>query len=382
MGATYSVYLFSPTGTQLAIVDEWFELSYTRVVNGVGGVRLELADRYDLKRLLYEFDVYNQPDARIQVWRSISGGLKYLETDTVFLIDRLQRRMSADGARTIVIGGVDANDLLRRRIIAYAAGSAQAAQTDQADDMLKQIVRQNLGASATDTTRDLSAYLSVQADFALGPSISKQFAWRNELIKVLQEICNTSASPAVSTPTYLAFDVVWTGSAFEFRTYTTVRDVDHRFPSGTNPLILSPASGALTDINLEYDYAREWTRAIAGGQGEGSARATETANDTTRQGKSPFRLIEHFKDARNVSTVAGLQAEAYADLRAGRPRKTFTAKLQQTPALQYGLHYRLGSILTANYINQQFNVRVDRVSVAVRNGEEQIDVSLRGDELL
>jgi len=54
----------------------------------------------------------------------------------------------------------------------------------------------------------------------------------------------------------------------------------------------------------------------------------------------------------------------------------------QTPSTRYGLHYRWGDTVTAEYLYQKFNVRIEAVSVKVDKGRETIETTLRGDELI
>jgi hypothetical protein len=77
-----------------------------------------------------------------------------------------------------------------------------------------------------------------------------------------------------------------------------------------------------------------------------------------------------------------VQAEANAELRAGRPRRLFSATLLQTPGAAYGIHYGLGDIVSANYIATQFNCRLDSIHITVADGRETIQAALRADELI
>ena len=104
------------------------------------------------------------------------------------------------GLRTLTVTGVDGNDLLRRRIVAYAAGAAQAEMTDQSDDMCRAIVLDNLGSDAADGAADQQHVSEpVRRRTRMAASLTKAFARRN-VLTVLQDIADIAAT--AGTPIY------------------------------------------------------------------------------------------------------------------------------------------------------------------------------------
>lgn len=93
----------------------------------------------------------------------------------------------------VLLGGPDFMDILSRRIVAYKTGTAEAAKSDFADDMLKAYVAENL-TTATDATRNLPTELgfSLQADLGLAPTVEHSATFGN-LLQVCQEIAQKSA---------------------------------------------------------------------------------------------------------------------------------------------------------------------------------------------
>lgn len=367
--ADYQVLLRDPFGNQLAILDAFSSLEYTRTVNGIGALVITLPMQYD-QYLFVAGDV--KLDNRIEVYRRIGTGLFYLETETQWFVRKGSKLLTEDGQRLSTITCEDANSLLKRRIVAYNAGSSQADKTTFADDMMKAIVSENFGASATDVTRSIATYLVVQANLSLGPSLSKAFA-RRRVLPVLQEL----AASAFQAGTFLAFDVVSTQpSALEFRTYTQQRGIDHRWPSGSNPVIMGAEYGNLTDIERGYDHTKEITYAYAGGQGQGANRQVGTSTDATRANASPFNRVEDFLDGRSSSSQAGLNAEADNLVRSGNVLQTFKAKFLDTPATTYGLHFGFGDQITGVFEGETIDLRVNQVHMTVRNSKETIDIKL------
>lgn len=371
--ADYQVVLYDPFGVQLAILDSFVSLDYARVVNSVGALTLVLPGTFD-KFLFSGTDV--RVDNRIGVYRSIGGGQFKLDMDTIWLIQYGEKTLTERGEELTKIQAVDIMELLKRRIVAYASGTANADKTStSAGNMMKAIVRENLGSLATDTSRSWASYLTVQADLADGATISKAFARRN-VLTVLQEIA--TASEIVGT--YIAFDIFASGPrAFQFRTFAGQRGIDHRFTSGQNPVLIGPEYGNLADVIRAHDHASEATYIYSGGKGEGSARAVGSASDTNRIALSPFGRIERFSDTRMTADSTTLNNEASAVLRQFEPRSTFSGRLIDTPATTYGLHYGLGDFVTAQFEGEIIDCRVQSIRVTVRGGRESINTQLRND---
>lgn len=371
--ADYQIVLHDPLGVQLAILDSFSVLDYTRIVNSIGALVITLPPTFD-SFLFSGTDV--RKDNRIAVYRSISGGQFHLDMETIWFTVFGEKVLTADGQRLTKIRCVDAIELLKRRIVAYNSGSSQADKSaTAADNFIKAIVRENLGSLATDTVRDLSAYLTVQADLAQGANVAKAFARRNVLT-----VCQEVAVASETNGTYVAFDIIsGAADALEFRTYTGQRGVDHRYPDGQNPILIGPEYGNLSDVRRGYDHTDEATYIYAGGQGEGASRAIGTASDATRIALSPFNRIERFNDSRLTANATQLADDAAARLRQSEPRATFTGRLIDTPATTYSLHYGFGDFVTAQFENESIDCRIQSIRVKIANGEETIETQLRND---
>lgn len=369
MSADYIVYLSDPLGNRLGIPVEFLRLDYTLSVNTVCSLSITLPHSFDMSLV--------QEDGRIEVWRSLDGASPYLEGEQIWLIRKPSRTLST--ARVNTITAVSAADLLRRRIIAYNAGTSYTSKTATADNVMKALVRENLG-TLVDSNRDyttninLSSYLTIQNDVGLAPTIAIACT-RDSLLSTLQKIANTSAQSG----TYLAFDVVWNGSFLDFRTYTQARGMDRRFPNGINPITLSVENGTLTEAEFTQDYTEEVTIAIAGGQGVGDARQISVAVDTTRRDASPFNAIEVFAQGNSTGDATTLGDIAEARVRQGRPRLILAGRIQETPAVRYGRDWNWGDYVTAQVDGTSLDTRIDAVTVTIEGGKETIDARIRAD---
>lgn len=310
------------------------------------------------------------------VFRKESGGAKVL--DCSGFVEFIDKKVLGDSP-VWVLSGYDLNSLLNRRIVAYAAASAQAQKTGAADNLIKAIVRENLGSSAI-AARDLSASgFTVQADVSLGTSLSKGFSWRN-LLLVLQEIADASHSTE-ATSVYFGIVPLNLGWDCEFRTNIQQWGNDHRFQTGTQgAVIFSLELGNISDASRQREYRNELNYAYAGGQGEESARIIQEASDTVRIGSSPFNRREIFVDARGLADTASVLAEAQAAVRSGRPRNFFSGNITNIGQYIYGRDYFHGDYVSAFYLGELIDCRIETVQVRISGGgDEQVSFTLRSE---
>jgi hypothetical protein len=366
----YYIDVATPQGVRIAQMDNFLALSYARTINDYGVMTLDLDPETD--RSLFRLD------GRLGIWRQPTGGGLGLEFETIWFVRNTKRLMLASGERRLRITAVSALELLTRRIIAYAAGSAQAEKTaTDADNLLKDFVDENMGASATDTDRHWHDLITIAADESLGTHVDKACA-RRDLLTVCQEVADQSQQ--LGYPLY--FDIICpTYGTLEFRTWINQRGADRRAGSA-NPLILSPEMGAISEGEYEENYMGEATYVYAGGEGLESLREIATASDTARIGSSPFGRRELFRDARQGSTGDSLTAEASAALYERRPRRLFSGSLTDTEQVKYGRDWRWGDRITVQFEGEQFDCEISAVKVSVSNGRETVQAALRAEEII
>lgn len=378
--ADYQVELYSVFSARLAILDNYISLDYARKVNAKGALTITLAPTYD-DLLFYNGDIL--PDLRIAVNRRVGGGSFSLDMNTVWLVRSGIRTIDEMGRRFTTLVCEDLISLLHRRIAAYSAGSSQVDKSTFADNMAKAIVRENFGSLATDTTRSIATYLTIEADASAAQSIAKAFSRRN-VMPVLQEIARSSFQAG----TYLAFDIVLDSPTDtpQFRTYINQRGIDRRWPNGISPIIFGIEFGNLANAEREYNHSEEITYAYAGGQGEGVARVIGTASDTTRLNSSPLNRLEAFADARTTSDTANVTDEADALVRNGEPRNLFSATIVEVSNTLYGVDFNFGDYVTAVFLGESIDCRIDALHISVSRSDvnaglvEKIDGQLRLEE--
>jgi hypothetical protein len=283
----------------------------------------------------------------------------------------------------LTISGSDFTELLNRRIVAYRAEQSQTQKTDNADDMMKAIVRENLGSSSgTDYAgspvvgRDLTGLgFGVQQDLSLGPVLDKSFPWRNVLL-TLQEIAE--AARVAGTPIY--FDIVrLSETSIQFQTFGDPPGID-RSATSSSPITLGLAYGNLGMPSLTFDWSREFSHIYAGGEGDSAAnsRLLTDLGDTSRQNQSIWNRREGWIDSKQDTTANQLTNSARAALELGRPRKLFNGVILDTSGNRYMTHWDLGDMVTVDYLGHRFDALISVVNVRVESsGSESVTGVLR-----
>lgn len=377
MATSYNVVLKNRTGTISYPLGGFNSMTWGRGLNSVGALKL------DVPADLFPFSISNAVDTRIEVWRKVGGDFNfYLDGKTCYFIRDIEESITKEGANILSITAFDTMSLLSRRIVAYETDSSQATQWTCTDDMIKDIVRQNLGADATNSSRDLSAYLEVEADLSEGPVIYKTCAWEN-VLKTLQDIANASYQEALSSgEQYLFFDIEYTPGdekEFKFRTYINQIGID-RTSESNRPLTLQAPSANIPHARKIYAYSGEVNAVYALGQGYGDAIETTIATDTTRIAMSPFNRCEVSIKTQDTEDIEELQSEADDTLQRYRPKIYLEADLLDSREIVFGRDYNYGDRIMVDARGTIFEAHITSYQTKLDGGGEQVSVNLRGEE--
>jgi hypothetical protein len=246
--------------------------------------------------------------------------------------------------------------------VAYAAGSAQAEITDNADDMMKTIVRYAATASATDTDRSWAANgFTVAADLGHAPSISMAFSYRN-VLDVLYDIAEASRENG----TRLYFDVVPVSQddgtlGWQFRTYTGQPGADR---TGADQVMFSPDFGNLHNADLTFDYTDERNVIYAGGRGLETERIVIEVEDAARAKASPWARSEKFYNCSGqAETTAQVTAAGKGELSAHQPTIDFVGTLTDAPSTRFAVDWNFGDLAMVGYRGYQYEAVINLVSL-------------------
>jgi hypothetical protein len=382
MPANYSPWIKNDRGFPLQTLDNHLGFTYTKVLNGAGWFSIvlpvddDIADPGNIQNLL-------SVDRQVQIWRRaelVSSG--YL--DFFGFIRKWTYNTAQDGGTVVTISGPDQNELLERRIVAYAAGTDEAETTVDSsgnypvDDSMVAVVRENLADLATDTDRSLEAF---GFDFGFSPSfgmdIEKGFAWR-EVSRVLSDL-NGIARANGQEVFYMVNVAVIDSDGSPILHFGAFDD----YPGGDrswgepNAQIFGLRWGNLSNPVLSYDYSNEVNYVYVGGAGEGEDREIVELEDTQRIGASIWNRREKLVDARTESTTARITSKGYRELNLGRPVIKFNGTIHSTQQTPYGEGWNLGSLVTIEYRGLKFNGVVKNIQITVSpNGDERVTSSI------
>jgi hypothetical protein len=370
--ATYEVHLDTPTGTRLALLESFSALAYARKRMTVGRAQITLPlDLVDASFIV--------PDAMLQVWRKPEDGARKLAFLGLARSIKFSRPEAGD---LVTVGFEDGMSLLASRIVAYRTGTTKTIKSGPADNVMKALVRENLGASVTAVRRDLSGYgLVVEADVSQGPTIDMTFPWEN-ILDALGEAA--ALALGAGTPTYFDMEprvVSNTQLAWTFRTFVGAMGADRTYASGA-PLVVGPTFGNLDRAELTFDYGDETTAVYAVGQGEGEDKWVKVFRDGDRATRSPWarRELVVFGDVQETTTA--LESAAKSALREGRPRIHLTGDLLDTPQARFGVDWDLGTKVVASFMDYQADVHIDAVEVKIDSqGRETVRARLESDDI-
>ncbi len=397
MTISHFLTLWSPDGTQyLDDLSDFTMLECVLSEGNIGTLVLTLPPTHNYTNF--------RRDARIAYYRSPTAALSTgrprlrLVGGTTWLLAGRKRRFETNGSdwkETVTVKAVHPNHLLARRIIPYDEESAEADKSAAADNEIKAYARENF-VSATDGARNWASTLfSVDTDLTLAPTIAKAASYRTVL-----NTCQEIAAAASASGTYTNFEVIGAeNGAFRLRTYTGQRGADRSSTSG-QALVISVASSAFNDVELDEDWTDVASVVYAGGSGRQDERLVTSVFDSTLINESPYGWIEYFQSAGGTTDATVLNDEAMRALRERRPRIVFTGSVKDTEFATFMEEYDWGDRVIGEYARpdpqgagfvdvQQFDCRVDPVRIRVERSEnpetgkqteaETLDIRLRSE---
>ena len=288
----YEAVWYTHEGVRKGVIQAFTSLEYIKTQNATGALVI------NMPRELIQYDQFSVGDI-FEVWRE-KGGVLELQNETAYFLQDWEFWTDNDGAEYIRLMANDANWLLDTAVVIAKSTSAQADKTAIPDNMMKAIVREQLGGLAAADRQKLAVAPDLSA---AGASITKAFAYRN-VLTTLQELCEVAQE---KNNVWLGFDVVRTApGAFEFRTYTGQRGQDHGRTSG-DPRLVGKQYGNLSEATFGTYHADERNFVVVGGQGEDLDRQLVYRWNYNRWHASKWNRREYFKDSRNNETTAALR---------------------------------------------------------------------------
>lgn len=366
----FKINYFTPFGIYSKTIKIWYRLEYNRVENEIGSLTLDLPAIYPEGLFIV--------DGRLMVYvRETQFSPEYLDGDGVYFIRLVTEKIDEQGKHYIHILAHDAIDIISRRIVAYAAQTSYAKKTAIAEVMIKDIMRENFGSSATDTARNITNYMTIEPNASPAQttvSMTKTFAWQL-ILPLIQDICQESRE---LNNEYLCFDIVPNDNILQFRTYIGQRG-SNRGTSSPKPLVFSYSNQGLSYQSVTFDSSNEKNYIYCGGQGDESNRVIKTASDSARIALSPFNRIEDFYNATRYENSDAVQSEANVQLAKMKATTKLNGHIVQKTNLLFGIHYNFGDIVIAKIGRRSIDVHISGFSRLVdENGKVETRIFARG----
>lgn len=360
MTTDYRLDLYDDAGDLDAVITDFSDLSYTKIVNHAGLMQFQLrGDHPVLERIQDKWFAY--------VYRRPAG--YYWACDFVGILQNEEWNYDEKPVYVATCPGL--LSMLRWRHNLYYSNQNNLTKFNAvpAETILKRLVDYNCAVNATVVNgrmRDGAIPgVVIEADLGRGNVLDSYCAWKN-IVEIMEEIAPVAGGD---------YEMITNSSgAYEFRFYPGQLGTDRR---GT--VIFSLERGNMGNPAYTHKHSDEKTVALVGGQGEMLSRQTGLAYGANYGVSND---IELFVDARDIETG---KAQALIDrglekLAEVQSRETFMFDVLQTQSSKYGVDYFLGDLVTSlNPFNQQtYDQKIEAVTIGFdSDGKEGIRVGMR-----
>lgn len=362
----YQVRLLDTTGTQIALFDNWINLTYTKQLNGVGTYSFTI-DGNDPRRSLFG------TDCLFEVYRGIPGCEVDWYKDFEGFHRKPTRTLSNAGERVFTSEGVSYEDLLARTVINFKAGTIYADKAIETQTAMLQFVEENCGPTATIAngriTNGVLPNFSVATGIGYGPLWEGSRAFENllDILVELGEFGGIDFAVISPSPSYFQF-VTYPDHSGEDRSIVGLDSSTGLNAAGNPPVILSAEMGTVQDAEYALDHLKEGNVAIVLGPGEGTLRDVYPSSDAVAIADSPWNRCEVARPSGNQEFESQFYALGQDILHELSTKETFAFTPLQQPSCLYGVQYNLGTLLTVRFDEFTQNRRVTRVTVNVSAG--------------
>jgi len=356
----FSVRLLNTSGSVVQEFDSWRSLNYSRELNDVGEITFSINDSSisDLFTLDSLIEIYQQ--AKPGSWRK----------EETFFHRTSQHQLTERDTPIFTSYGKSANDLLRRRIIAYYATTAFTLKSDAVETVLKEFVEENLGPSALVANGRLMPGVfpgfSVARDLGRGGTWTGQYSYKN-LLDVIKEIAESIG---------IDYDVKrTTDSNFEFECYYPQYGTDR-----SSYLTFSTGFGNMATPSYTYSRTEEITQVLVLGGDQETSRKN-IYRQSSAISDSPWNIIEdtvsNNQEDGGAPSLVRMRQTGDDKLEELKAKESFQFEVLQTDKWRYGRDYFLGDLVNARFNDIERTMKIIRVDVTVSEGKESISLEFK-----
>lgn len=311
---------------------------------------------------------YLQPDYRFVVQRNVLGTATWIN-DFAGFIRRIEYFTPETDTELVQVWGRGVSSLLGRYLVEPDSGDAFVEMSGYADDLVKALVRRE----CLDNPDKVFPNLTVGADTS---SSAKEMS-----IQIRNENLFDTITKIRDAANDFDFSVTINDdlSGLTFDTYSPQfgRDLTTGNTDGNEPLIFSIE-------NRNMRMPRYWkvgfdakTQILVLGQGYMETRnsVTVSADDDTI---AEWGLSQGTKDAKDLIDNDALIDAGNSALEDEGPKEQMDFKTFESPSTRYWQHWRLGDLVTAQYLDIEADFSVEEVRIAISSDKlEQITPKLK-----
>lgn len=361
----YQILVIGTDGSVRTIYDGagLYELRYERLLNDIGACALTVPSVAGLT------DIFTL-DTFIEVQRT-SPVTGLLQTEDTYLT-RLTHRFRDGQEERFIAGGLSLNHLLARRVIDPdddpAAAGGYSTKAGVADEVMRGYAREQCGDLAS-ALRQFPNF-SVGATLNVGTGIGRRLRYDN-LLEAFQDMALSGEMD------FIISRITGNTLRLTIEPIGTDKTKSHNYPFA--PFVLfNPLRGNLENPSILVDRKEEGNYAYALGQGPGEFRIVSQLPGMGI-GDSPYNRIEFTVDARTTERgdTATLLTSARQGLEEKKQKQEFSFDLQaNTPGSTYRKDFDIGDLVSAQWDEQEIDIRIRGVDVNIDSSGENIRVKI------
>jgi len=366
--AEYELWLCDWTGASIVSLSgpDLVSLEWQHVLNGPGVFKLTLvAETGTRDEFIVDYGVQIMRDAGAGFYEEFYGF--YHDPDEWLASGNVDEHywsasgMSAEWLldQPLLQPMLNANPNYTRYDLWWAHGAA--------DDVMKRMVAESMGLDA-EVARQFSNF-TVQGDTGAGIWDCYEGYW-DRLLESVQALSGERGATD--------FRVVRVADGFEFRTYSPYYGTDRRQGYAAEPTVFSLELENVRNPRRRVLRHAEVTAVYGGWQGGGQDRDIYTDTNPTALAESPFRRREAFEDISDVTqaeAIPGILAQMLVDQ--GQLVEV-SFELIQTADCLYGVHWRLGDLVTLELWGGTYDMRIVEVNGRISGPDSAQDEEIVG----
>jgi len=358
--AEYRIHLLRDDFTKLAVYTNFVSIRTVQTANAVGSFDIVFPKSFNKQWLA--------PDRIIEIYRSGPDVPEYRHFSG--LLRKWYWGSASDGTETLNLVGTDWNDLLKRRVVAYAKGTAGADKSGHIDNVIKAYVRENLGASAGAGRSLASCGLVVQSDTSKGSTVTASHEYTN-LLQAIQDV----SDDATDLSEQVFFWIEHVGkNIVEFR--TNVGFMGQNRTQTSSPLYFGEDLGNLINPRTSYDYTDEVNFVYVSGRGEGEERVIETVSEDDWIAASRWNRRESYTSKADSQTSSELSSAGQSKLAEGAPTRRVTGEIKDIKLTRLGRDWNFGDQVWYQHAGGTFPVIIASLDVTVDDTQEIVRAAL------